>query len=99
MHIMLRSCDNNPIYLIYAAGTDYSTPTTQYVLTSGDTRECVDVIIRGDVIFEREENFRGQLQGFVLDGRNVASIEGVTLRPDRTVVQIEDNDGERQHRV
>lgn len=55
--------------------------------------ECANVIILNDNIFEMTEDFTGMLQGFVIDGQSMATVQGITLSPDETEIEIEDNDG------
>ena len=55
---------------------------------------CLDILVNNDNLFEVNEEFRGQLTGFIDDGGFPAStISGVTLDPDETTVTIEDSDG------
>ena len=75
-------------------GSDYRTPTSRYVLSAGDSRSCVNVNILDDNILEiGGENFEGRLEGFVIDGMNEDTVDGVTLDPANTVIEIQDNDG------
>ena len=73
-------------------GADYNTPSTQYTLLAGTDRQCVDVNIISDSLLERPEDFTGELQGFVIDGNSLTSVDGITLDPDTTLVEIADND-------
>ncbi len=91
-HQNFTTCVNHT-HSLSSDGVDYSTPTTRYVFSADDERQCVDVIIRDDLVFEQTEEFTGRLQGFVIDGRNEATVEGVTLEPANTRVEIQDNDG------
>ena len=74
-------------------GGDYSAPTGRYRLDTGETSDCLDVTIFNDVILEDVEEFIGQLVGFEVDGTVQSVIPGVILQPQRTSVEISDNDG------
>ena len=87
------SLDGTPLFLYCAVGRDYSTPTTRYIFSAGSDRQCVDVIILDDLIFELTEEFTGLLEGFVVDGMSQDIVQGVFLEPADTRVFIEDNDG------
>lgn len=54
----------------------------------------MDVSILDDNVLEQMENFQGRLQGFVIDGEDEDTVDGVTLDPASTNVEIEDDDGE-----
>ena len=74
-------------------GGDYSPPSGRYSLEAGETSDCLEVTIFNDIIFESVEEFIGQLVGFEVDGSIQATIPGVILQPQRTMVEITDNDG------
>ena len=76
-----------------AVSDDYLAPTTSYVFSAGNVMQCADIIILNDNIFEMTEDLTGRLQGFVIDGQSLSTVEGITLSPDETVIEIEDNDG------
>lgn len=74
-------------------GGDYSPPTGRYTLEAGESTDCLEATIFNDIIFEDVEEFTGQLIGFEVDGNIQAVIPGVTVQPQRTTVEITDNDG------
>ena len=80
-------------FVTEGVGGDYSAPTGRYRLETDDTSECLEVTIFNDIIFEDVEQFIGQLVGFELDGSIQATIPGVILQPQRTTIEITDNDG------
>ena len=59
----------------------------------GETSDCLEVTIFNDIILEDIEEFIGQLIGFEVDGNVQSVIPGIILQPQRTSVEISDNDG------
>lgn len=78
-------------------GGDYSPPSGRYSLGTGETSDCLEVTIFNDIILEDVEEFTGQLVGFEVDGSIVAVIPGVIVQPQRTAVEITDNDGRHEY--
>ena len=74
-------------------GGDYNPPSGRYSLETGETSDCLDVTIFNDIILEDVEEFTGQLVGFEVDGSVVPVIPGVIVQPQRTTIEITDNDG------
>lgn len=80
-------------FVTEGVGRDYSPPSGRYRLETDDTSDCLEVTIFNDIIFEDVEQFIGQLVGFEVDGSIQATIPGIILQPQRTTVEITDNDG------
>ena len=73
---------------------DYSDPSGFYLLDSGVSRECVDVFIQNDALFEFPETFMGQILRVTdQDNNPFTTNDGLTIDIPSTVVTIEDNDG------
>ena len=78
-----------------ADGVDYNQPTNVYQLNSGDTRQCVDAVIRNDALFEFPEIFTGQLVTVTDASNNIIPIgDDLTIDISETEVTILDNDRE-----
>ena len=77
-------------------GGDYSPPSGRYTLEAGETSDCLETTIFNDIIFEDVEEFTGQLVGFEVDGSIQSIIPGIIVQPQRTTVEITDNDGNNQ---
>ncbi len=70
-------------------------PEDAFSFTSTNINPCVDVTIFEDDIFEGEEEFLVQIEGFRLPEGNVVSfLTGVTVRPNQATVTIEDSNCE-----
>ena len=76
-------------------GGDYSPPSGRYSLGAGETSDCLEITIFNDIILEDVEEFTGQLVGFEVDGSILPVIPGIIVQPQRTTVEITDNDGRR----
>lgn len=74
-------------------GGDYNPPSGRYRLETGETSDCLEVTIFNDIILEDVEEFTGQLVGFEVDGSILPLIPGVIVQPQRTTIEISDNDG------
>lgn len=72
------------LLLLFTATTDYSPPPTNFVFEVGNTRSCIDIIIRSDNIFESTEEFRGQA---------TTTTTGVSINPSETTIEITDING------
>ncbi len=73
---------------------DYLPPTTtSFVFLAGNLRVCVNVTILSDNDFEESEEFTGHLQGFAINGMSETIVEGITLEPALTRVEIQNSDG------
>ena len=63
---------------------DYTPPPINFVFEVGDSRSCIDIIVRSDNLFESSEEFRGQAS---------TTTPRVNIDPPETVVEITDIDG------
>ena len=73
---------------------DYTPPTDTYVIEAGEERDCLQLMILDDSIFEGSEDLTGSLEGTVnLLGQLVRNPERITFDPATTTIQINDNDG------
>ena len=68
----------------FTAGSDYSPPPTNFAFDAGDTRSCINIVIRSDNLFESLEEFRGQA---------TTTTPRVSINPSQTTVEITDIDG------
>ena len=80
-------------YVSCSESSDYSPPVGRYNLDEDTSMDCLDITIINDNILESTEDLIGQLDGFIVDGLPVQSIDGVEINPAQTLVQIQDNDG------
>lgn len=71
-------------YFLPTASSDYSPPPTNFEFQVGDTRSCIDIIIRSDNLFEASEEFRGQA---------TTMATGVIVDPSETTIEITDING------
>ena len=62
-------------------------------MEAGETSDCLEATIFNDIIFEDIEEFTGQLVSFEVDGTLQSVIPGIIVQPQRTTVEINDNDG------
>ena len=77
-----------------AFGADYNPSMTTYRFSQGVTRQCIDIQIFRDNMFEQDETFSGQLIGVRLPGGTLEPfVTGVTVAPSETLVTIQDMDG------
>ena len=74
-------------------GGDYSPPSGRYRLDTDETSDCLEITIFNDIILEDVEELTGQLVGFEVDGSVLPLIPGVIVQPQRTSIEITDNDG------
>lgn len=75
-------------------GLDYTPPTEAYLIEAGSDRDCLQLMILDDSVFEDVEDFTGTLEGIVNElGQLVRTPERITFQPVMTTVQITDNDG------
>lgn len=73
---------------------DYTPPTDAYVIDAGEDRDCLQLMILDDIIFEGSEELTGSLEGIVNQlGQLVQNPERITFDPAMTTIQINDNDG------
>lgn len=80
-------------------GVDYLNPSNEYSLNPGETRNCVDITILNDNLFEFDEDLTGRLLRVTDINRNTAPADRLTIDVDETLVTIEDNDGEISAKV
>ena len=86
--LILMSC-----CILSSEGLDYRQPTGQYFLSSGATRDCLDLRILNDNFFEFDEFLDARLTGLQVGGVVVSSVRGVDLDPTEALIQILDDDG------
>lgn len=80
--------------LTIAASLDYTPPTDPYIIDAGEERDCLQLMILDDIIFEGSEDLTGSLEGIVNQlGQLVSNPERITFDPPMTTIQIDDNDG------
>jgi hypothetical protein len=73
---------------------DYTPPTDAYIIDAGEDRDCLQLMILDDIIFEGSEELTGSLEGIVNQlGQLVQNPERIMFDPAMTTIQINDNDG------
>jgi len=76
-------------------GGDYIPSTDNFILTPGSDRACVELFVFQDNFYELTEDLSVLISGFINDqGMQVASLPGVSVRQDRTQVEILDSNSE-----
>ena len=64
------------------------------MIEAGEERDCLQLMILDDSIFEGSEDLTGSLEGIVNElGQLIQNSERITLDPAMTTIQINDNDG------
>ena len=85
---------NKLLNYYFTASLDYTPPTETYVIEAGEDRDCLQLMILDDSIFEGPEDLIGSLEGIVNQlGQLVRNPERITFDPATTMVEISDNDG------
>lgn len=73
---------------------DYVPQSTVYTLAPGAQRVCIEIFIQRDGVFERREEFTGQILSIQLpDGTIVPSDTSIFIQPGSTRVFIDNIDG------
>ena len=81
-------------FFFITVSLDYTPPTDTYVIEAGEERDCLQLMILDDSIFEGSEDLTGSLEGIVNElGQLIRNPERITLDPAMTTIQINDNDG------
>ena len=80
--------------IVFAVSLDYTPPTDTYIIEAGDDRDCLQLMILDDSIFEGSEELTGSLEGIVNQlGQLVRNPDRIMFDPATTTIQINDNDG------
>lgn len=75
------------------ANVDYRDPVGNYIFRSGSQRECLDIAILNDLIFEFDEDLTGRLTDILIDGTSALALPQVTFSQQETDITIVDTDG------
>lgn len=80
--------------ITFTVSLDYTPPTAAYMIEAGEERDCLQLMILDDSIYEGPEELTGNLEGIVNQlGQLIRNPVRITLQPTMTTVLINDNDG------